>query len=106
MLDNHRSLGFICPRFHAISLLLANDPQLLRLLFRPGTDTLCASVDEITDWTAGYSTGQKVLIQVALDIWSGEGLARLSDIISLLDPVRFEGFMLALESLRYGSHKN
>ena len=102
MLDKSSSTGDICPRAHAISLLLANDPALLRLLFDPLDSSLRASASELCEWVCGYSAGQRLLVQIALDFWSGEGNARLWDIIGILDSVRFEGFMLALEALRFG----
>ena len=96
-------LPAICPRLHAISLLLANDPPLLRILFDPGSDVLRSSPAEIIASVGGYSSGQQLLTQIALDIWSEHGCWRLWDAISVLDPLRFEGFMLALECLRGGT---
>lgn len=99
-----------CRRHQAISLLLANDPWLLRLLFDDDPVRLSAPPDSILKETKGLSSGQQLLIRIALDIWSGDGHAKLWDIVSVLDGIRFEGFMLALECLRYGylprnSHK-
>jgi hypothetical protein len=102
MLDNQQASAPICPRWQAISLILANDPELLSLLFRKDGQSLRAEPSEVLGWVRGHSSGQRLLVQIVLDIWPDDGGARLWDIISVLDPVRFEGFMLALECLRYG----
>ena len=91
-----------CQKWHAISLLLANDPRLLDFIFTEDRLELQASPQELLAASACFSSGQKVLIQVALDFWSGLGGASLENIVSILDLERFEGFLLALECLRYG----
>ncbi len=91
----------ICPKRHAISLLLSNDNKLLGLLFHENHEGLRAEPEEIIEFARGYSTGQQLLVRIALDIWSGGGKANLWDILTTLDLVRFEAFMLALESLMF-----
>ena len=95
-----------CPKSQAISLLLANDPKILRFLFRPGVESLWAPAEDLL-WESGVlSSSEQILVRLALDIWSDEGGARLWDAVSRLDAVRFESFLLAMECLRYGHPKH
>lgn len=91
-----------CRRLQAISLLFANNPNLLKFMFLPDRRGLSAPPSELLEFANGFSSGEKILVQVALDLWSGEGHAQMGDVVERLDLVRFEGFMLALECLRYG----
>jgi uncharacterized protein YgfB (UPF0149 family) len=92
----------VSQEMHAISLLLSNDPWLIDFLLSQDRSTLNDSTEALAQLSKGFSRGQQVLVQVALDIWSGEGSALIADVLWCLDSVRFEGFMLAMESLRYG----
>jgi hypothetical protein len=101
-------LNSICPssddlRYHAISILLANDPNLLKFLFSSPLPNLRmrAGSEQLLFESGAFSSGQKLLLKIALDIWCSEGGAQLDDIIYLLDAARFESFMLAMECLRY-----
>ena len=90
-----------CKRWHAISLLLANDYGLLDYIFTPDRTALAAPANELLGASTEMSSGQRLLIKIALDIWSDEGNANLGEILTILDPYRFESFMLALEFYRY-----
>ncbi len=95
-----------CPRSQAISLLLANDPKILRFLFAPCSQRLCAPANCLLEDAGVLSSGEQIMVRLALDVWSDEGGTSLWDVINVLDEVRFEGFMLALECLRYGNPKH
>ncbi|MCX6127490.1 MAG: hypothetical protein NTX25_00310 [Proteobacteria bacterium] len=100
MLDNYFK-DSIDSRHRAISLLLANDLQLLEFLFSSDRPILNSAPKKLLDDAEGFSWGRQLLVRLALDIWSDAGGARLADVVWALDDVRFEGFLLALESLRY-----
>lgn len=92
-----------CIRHRAISVLLANDPRLLEFLFHPCRSRLARSAATLRRSAGAFSSGQQILVRIALDIWDDAGHVRLSDVVYRLDPVRFEAFLLALEVLRYSS---
>ncbi len=101
MFDNYAET-VPCKRWHAISILFANDPSLLNFLFTPSRDELSSSPEDLLCWSGALSSGQQILIKIALDIWSGAAQASLEEILATLDSYRFENFLLALEFYRYG----
>lgn len=90
-----------CFKLEAISLLLANDSYLLDYLLDNNRVGLVASEDDLIRMSGGYSSGQKLLIRMAMDIWSLSGDSQLSEILYRLDDVRFEAFLLAMHRLRF-----
>lgn len=100
MLDNN-CVKPIDPRYRAISILLANNPRLLDYLFQKNRHQLQQPPEEIMEDIGYLSSGEQVLMRIALDLWSGDGAARLGDIVWTLDDVRFDAFLMALESLRF-----
>jgi len=49
---------------------------------------------------AGLSDGEKVLIRIALDIWSGSGDAKVWELIETLDDYNFSNVLKGLAVLR------
>lgn len=90
-----------CKKWHAISLLCANDSYLLDFLFTANRDELNCSPEDLLCLSGDMSSEQQLLIRIALNIWSGTGEVSLTDILEKLDAYRFESFMLALEFYRY-----
>jgi hypothetical protein len=85
----------------ALSILLANDPWLIGFLMTPNREGLNGSPDELVQLSKAFSRGQQVLVQVALDYWTGERQSSITDVLCCLDSVRFEGFLRSLEFLRF-----
>ena len=48
----------------------------------------------------GYSRGERILIQIGLDFWSGSGGSRVHDIIEHLDDENIFAFIRAILLLR------
>lgn len=90
-----------CSRWHAISILMANDPKLLDFILNEKRDCLADSAENLKYEAGCFSSGEKILIQIALDIWDDCGGSRLGDVIHTLDSIRFEAFLRALEILRF-----
>ena len=101
MFDTSPSL-IPCHRWHAISILLANDPLILDLLFTEEDRRLRASPQDLISYASTMSSGQRLLVKAALAIWEGSGELDFGDLIDRLDPCRFESLLLALEFYRYG----
>lgn len=91
----------VCLRWHAISMLLAQNPKLIDFVFNEKRDRLAQPALMLRREARAFSTGEKVLIQIALDIWDDCGGARLSEVIFSLDPIRLELFLRAVEILRF-----
>ena len=87
-------------RLRAVSLLLANDSMLLDFLFDPSRRHLAAAPADLLFEAGVLSSGQQVLVRLALDIWDGSGGSHVIDIIHRLDPIRFEAFLLATAVMR------
>jgi hypothetical protein len=71
--------------FRAIEILLSNHPQLLDFLFKKKEALLSSSPQSIKRKSRCFSSGEQILIQIALDIWSGSGKAKFLDIVNRLD---------------------
>lgn len=82
-------------RFKAIQQFLVPHPKLTEFLFRPDKAELRDSPENLRARTGGYSSGERALIRIALDIWSESGNARLND-LSILDATSFKNVILGL----------
>jgi hypothetical protein len=82
-------------RFNAIHQFLKPHPKLVDFLFRSDKPELHSSPDVLRKAAKGFSTGERILIRVALDIWSDSGDAKISD-LDHLDPDSFKNVLLGL----------
>ncbi len=87
---------------HAISLLLSNDVRILDWLLSEDRTSLSSDPQSLLYESGVFSTGEQLLVQIALDLWDGSGHAKISEIICKLDSVRFKCFCLALVAFRQG----
>lgn len=90
-------------RLEIIACLLKKHPKLLHVLFDRNCPRLRLSLEEIKDMTGVLSSGEKVLIKMAMDIWDGHGGALFKEIYTVLDSVNFENTMDALKLLKNSS---
>lgn len=89
-----------CNRHHAISLLLANDPNLLGFIFSGTRQAIRPEV--FTDWVAAGQEmdGQdELLIALALEIWWDRQVASIHEAYRYLSKIRFDGLLMAMELL-------
>ena len=93
-----------CNRHHAISILLANDPDLLNFLFSWCRRELAFGTAARTLRVAGryFDRHQILLVRIALAIWEEKGRVSFVDAYKGLNDSRFETFLRALERL-YGT---
>ena len=91
----------VCNRHHAISLLLANDPNLLNFLFLPCRRELSFATPRRTLRVARrYLDDQQVLlVRLALGMWLESGRVSFFDAYRGLGDSHFEAFLRALELL-------
>ena len=85
-------------RLNIIKILLKNHVKLLTYLFDKRAPRLNASSEELKN--NGFSQGEKVLIELALDIWSNEGGSKVMEITHGLDYQNFKRSLHVLTLLR------
>ncbi len=90
----------------AISLVFLDHPYLEDFFFDPKMAQLKASPLEILELSKSFSSGERLLIQVALDIWSGTGEAKLSEVLERLDEANVHNVLNGLGFLVRGFGDN
>ena len=84
----------------SIKVLLRGHPRLMAFLFHPTEARLKASPKELLYKASAFSSGEYILVQVALDFWDGSGDALLSDLYATLDGDAYFQVLMAIESLK------
>jgi hypothetical protein len=72
-----------------VSTLLGEDPQLLSFLFAKEAARLRLPPDELINAATSMSSGEYVLVKLAIDLWCGQGrclVSELFDYESLIMP--------------------
>jgi hypothetical protein len=80
----------------AMTKLFAQHPQLLPLLFYTAEAKLRHYPDVLLREARCLSSGEFILIQLALDIWNDSGGTRIYDLLNRLDTANFQNAMMAL----------
>jgi hypothetical protein len=92
-----------CPgdlkRYNVIAGALEKHHDLLSTLFCTDRASLVTSPTRIKQQTGAYSSGEKVLIRAALDLWSGSGKLTLME-LQRLDPQNFGNVITAFVKLQ------
>ncbi len=88
----------------AISKLLDRDRWILDLLFNGDMSRLILDPSKILNKLNLFSSGQRVLIRLAMDYWDGLTKAGVLEAVHALDDGRFELFIASMRILR-GSQK-
>ena len=78
-----------------ISNLLWPHSKLLSFLFKTDKPELSAPPEVMKDMAGGFSRGEKVLINLALDIWSESGDTKVMELLTL-DPYSLQNAVTAL----------
>lgn len=82
-------------RLEIISNLLWPHEKLLLFLFKTNKPELNGSPEEMKERAQCFSSGEKVLISLALDVWSGAGDTKVTDLYKL-DPANLQKAFTAL----------
>jgi hypothetical protein len=89
--------------------IFRNHPQLLEFLFKSNIPYLRDEPEKLIVEAGAFSSGEKVLIQVALDLWNGSGKALFWDVIHRLDTRNQNSVFVALQYLKIipivGAHR-
>lgn len=86
--------------FEAISHIFKSYPYLLDFLFDPDVAKIRALPEELISQSESLSSGEDLLVRVALDLWSGGGNACVWELIEILDEQNFNNVLEALSKLR------
>ena len=81
-------------------LIFQNHSKLLDILFEPQIPRLKKEPKNILDEIGPLSKGEKVLIQVALDLWDGSGKVLFWDVVHYLDSRSQKAVFVGLEYLK------
>ena len=84
----------------ALEWIFRNDIELLELLFESSSPNLKDEPENLLSKIGCFSSGEQILIRVALDLWSGSGGARFWDVIHRLDGRHKMSVIVALGYLR------
>jgi hypothetical protein len=83
-----------------LNLIFLKHPQLLHFLFDRHEPCLRQDAETLLYDAGVFSSGEKILVQVALDLWCGQGEARLWDIVERLDSGNYHNLLAGLRHLR------
>lgn len=88
---------------HPIKILLKRHPKLLDYLFNYKANQLNDNPSIIMKEAGCFSSGEQLLIKIALDFWDGSGNALMRDIYQILDPNNFKNVFSAIRAIRNGN---
>jgi len=80
-------------RYPAISILFKKHQQLKNYCFNSQKMELNNNAEEILKNATCFSSSEMTLIKIALDIWSGTGGAKVSELIEKLDAQNFSNVL-------------
>lgn len=86
-------------RFQIIEEIFKDYPRLLEFLFHTTKAELRSSPEVIRQEAGCLSSGERLLIRIAMDIWSESGDVKLLDILSL-DFKLYERVVFAITRIR------
>lgn len=86
--------------YEAVSKLFAHHQHLLNGIFDKEKPKLCAEPADLLAHYQCLSSGEYVMVKVALDIWCSSGGAQVSELLDILDIHNFCNVLIALSSAR------
>ena len=87
-------------QWDVISRVFRNDQYLMGFFFDPNKPRARLAPVELLREARDLSSGEELLVKVALDIWSGAGNAKIWQLIERLDESNFCAVLEALAYLR------
>jgi hypothetical protein len=83
-----------------LNLIFHNHPALLAFLFETEHARLRRAPEDLLVRAGAFSTGEKILIRIGLDLWTGQGDVHLWDIVERLDEENYHYVLAGLRHLR------
>jgi hypothetical protein len=85
--------------FTAINYFLCRHPKLLDFVFDPKKPRLRKPPEKLLIEGRYLSSGEYLMVRVAMDLWSGSGNAKVYELIENLDPENFKRVLKAIIDL-------
>lgn len=92
--------------YFVIKIIFRNHPKLLEFFFEAEEPRICGEPMEIRKLALCFSSGEELLVRVALDVWSGSGNAKIWQLVETLDSENFSNVLEALSFLNSFSRAN
>ena len=83
-----------------LNLIFRKHPGLLGFLFEEERPRLRREAEQLLIDADVFSSGEQILVRLALDLWNGSGKVRLWDIVERLDQENYQNVLLGLRHLR------
>lgn len=87
-------------QYLAIAQIFHKNFKLLEFFFSPTRPQLSRPPGQILKYSGVFSSGEQVLVKVALDIWDGSGSTKLMDIFSKLETSQSANILKILMNLQ------
>lgn len=88
-------------QYQLISLIFSKYPKLLEFFFEKHEARIRFESKEMLKEAGCFSSGEQILIRVALDLWSGSGNALVWQMVEVLDHENFSNVLKALDNWRH-----
>jgi hypothetical protein len=88
-------------QYQLISLIFSKHPKLLEFFFETQRPRIRFESEKMLDEAGCFSSGEQLLIRVALDLWSGSGNALVWQMVEILDHENFSNVLKALDNWRH-----
>lgn len=85
-------------RYRIISMALKNHPKLLEFLFYKDKPEMQACEAEMKKLAGGFSSGEKIMLDLAFTIWFNSEASKVFDVCKRLDDKNYEA---ALEAMKF-----
>ena len=87
-------------RQEALNLIFSKHPEFLEFVFDKSVPRLRDEPEVLLTQAGVFSTGEKILIRIAIDLWCGKGNVNLWDMVERLDLYNYKHVLAGLRHLR------
>ena len=84
----------------SLNIIFAGHSKLLQFLFNDETARLRQEPRILLSSACGFSSGEKILVRIGLDLWNGSGDVKLWHIVESLNESTYENVLIGLRHLR------
>lgn len=85
--------------YQAIRILFLKHSYLLEFLFQKELPLLRKSSELLIQEAQAFSSGEKLLVRIALDLWNEEGDVFFWELFAVLDPINISNLVLSIQYL-------
>ena len=100
MLNWNRANRYELRMQDTLNLIFRNHPKLLEFLFDKERPRLRLEPECLLSECGVFSSGEKILVRVGLDLWNGSGGVSLWDVVERLDVYNYRNVLAGLLNLR------